>query len=50
MARTAEDEGFDDIAEWFRTLAKAGRSHLQRLWQTVDRPDFDGSVFADPAS
>ena len=27
MAKTARDEGFDEIADWFETLAKAERSH-----------------------
>jgi hypothetical protein len=31
MAHTAQDEGFDEIAEWFLTLAKAGRSRIHRL-------------------
>jgi rubrerythrin len=37
MARTARDEGFEDIADWFETLAKAGRSHARRLRQAVDK-------------
>lgn len=35
MARTARDEGFEEIAEWFETLAKAGRSHAGRLRQVL---------------
>jgi rubrerythrin len=31
MARTARDEEFEEIADWFETLAKAGRSHALRL-------------------
>src|SRR4029077_20868244 len=27
MAKTARDEGFAEIADWFETLAKAERSH-----------------------
>ncbi len=27
MARTAREEGFEEIAEWFETLAKAEKSH-----------------------
>ena len=27
MAKTARDEGFDEIADWFETLAKAEKSH-----------------------
>jgi rubrerythrin len=26
MARTARDEGFEEIGDWFETLAKSGRS------------------------
>jgi rubrerythrin len=31
MARTAREEGFDEIAGWFETLAKAERSHAGRF-------------------
>ncbi|MGA7120358.1 MAG: rubrerythrin family protein [Polyangiaceae bacterium] len=31
MAKTARDEGFDDIAEWLETLAKAEKSHAGRF-------------------
>jgi rubrerythrin len=31
MARTAHEEGFEDVADWFETLAKAVRSHARRL-------------------
>ena len=31
MAKTARQEGFDDIAEWFETLAKAEKSHAGRF-------------------
>ncbi len=31
MAKTARDEGFSEIAEWFETLAKAERSHAQKF-------------------
>lgn len=30
-ARTARDEGFDEIADWFETLSKAERSHANRF-------------------
>jgi rubrerythrin len=30
MAKSARDEGFDEIADWFETLAKAERSHANR--------------------
>ena len=31
FAKIARDEGFDQIAEWFETLAKAERSHAGRF-------------------
>ena len=31
MARSAREEGFDEIADWFETLAKAERSHANRF-------------------
>ncbi len=31
FARTARDEGFEEIAEWFETLAKAEKSHAGRF-------------------
>jgi rubrerythrin len=31
FAKTAREEGFDDIAEWFETLAKAEKSHAGRF-------------------
>ena len=31
MAKTARDEGFADVAEWFETLAKAEKSHAGRF-------------------
>jgi len=30
MAKNAREEGFDEIADWFETLAKAERSHANR--------------------
>ena len=30
MAKTARDEGHDEVADWFETLAKAERSHANR--------------------
>ena len=36
MARTARDEGFDEIADWFETLAKAERSHAGRFQKALD--------------
>ena len=31
MAKTARGEGFDELAEWFETLAKAEKSHAGRF-------------------
>jgi rubrerythrin len=36
MAKTAREEGFDDIAEWFETLAKAEKSHAGRFQKAHD--------------
>ena len=36
MARTAREDGFDEIAEWFETLAKAERSHAGRFQRALD--------------
>ena len=39
MAKTARDEGFDEIADWFETLAKAERSHANRFQRALDSLD-----------
>ena len=39
MARTARDEGFDEIADWFETLAKAEKSHAGRFQRALDSLD-----------
>ena len=36
MAKKAREEGFDEIADWFETLAKAERSHANRFQQALD--------------
>ena len=36
MAKTAREEGFDEIAEWFETLAKAEKSHAGRFQKALD--------------
>ena len=36
MAKTARGEGFDDVAEWFETLAKAEKSHAGRFQKALD--------------
>ena len=35
MAKTARDEGLDEIADWFETLAKAERSHANRFTKAL---------------
>jgi rubrerythrin len=35
MAKTAREEGFDEIADWFETLAKAERSHANRFQKAL---------------
>ena len=39
MAKTARDEEFDEIADWFETLAKAERSHANRFQKALDNLD-----------
>src|SRR5690554_505008 len=36
MAKTAREEGFTEIADWFETLAKAERSHANRFQKALD--------------
>jgi rubrerythrin len=36
MARTAREEGFEEIADWFETLAKAEKSHAGKFQKTLD--------------
>jgi rubrerythrin len=36
MARTARDEGHEDVAEWFETLAKAEKSHAGRFQKALN--------------
>jgi rubrerythrin len=35
MAKTAREEGFTEIADWFETLAKAEKSHAGRFTQML---------------
>ena len=37
LARVARREGFDEIADWFETLAKAERSHANRFQKALDQ-------------
>jgi len=36
MAKDARDEGFDEIADWFETLAKAERSHANKFAKALE--------------
>jgi|TARA_X000000368_G_scaffold85389_1_gene64766 rubrerythrin len=36
MARTAREEGFEEIADWFETLAKAEKSHAGKFTRTLE--------------
>ena len=36
MARDAREEGFEEISDWFETLAKAERSHANRFKKALD--------------
>jgi len=39
MAKTAREEGQDEIADWFETLAKAEKSHAGRFQKALDEMD-----------
>ena len=39
MAKTARDEGFDEIADWMETLAKAECAHANRFQKAFDSLD-----------
>ena len=39
FAKTARTEGFEDIAEWFETLARAEKSHAGRFQKGLDSLD-----------
>ena len=36
FAKTAREEGFDEIAEWFETLARAEKSHAGRFQKGLE--------------
>ena len=36
MTKTARDEGFSEVADWFETLAKAEKSHAGRFQKMLD--------------
>ena len=35
MVKDAREEGFEEIADWFETLAKAERSHANRFTKSL---------------
>ena len=37
MAKSARDEGFEEIADWFETLAKAERSHAGKFQKAIEQ-------------
>ena len=39
-ARVARDEGYEEVAEWFETLARAEKSHAGRFTKAFDALDF----------
>ncbi len=39
MAKSAREEGFEEIADWFETLAKAEKSHAGRFQKARDGMD-----------
>ena len=39
FAKTAREEGFEEIAEWFETLARAEKSHAGRFQKGLDTLD-----------
>ena len=36
MAKTAREEGFEEVADWFETLAKAEKSHAGKFQKTLN--------------
>ena len=39
MSKAAREEGFEEIADWFETLARAERSHANRFQKSLDGLD-----------
>ena len=37
FAKTARDEGFEEIADWFATLARAEKTHAGRFQKALDK-------------
>ncbi|OED36865.1 rubrerythrin [Chromatiales bacterium (ex Bugula neritina AB1)] len=43
MEQQARDEGLDDIADWFATLAKSEKAHITRLKKFLERLESEES-------
>ena len=39
FSKTARDEGFEEVAEWLETLARAEKSHAGRFTQGLETLD-----------
>jgi rubrerythrin len=37
FASTAREEGFEEVADWFSTLARAERTHAGRYQKALDK-------------
>lgn len=37
FAKTAREEGFDEVSEWFETLARAEKSHAGRFTEALEK-------------
>ncbi len=48
FARTAREEGFDQVAEWFATLSRAGQARARSLQRTLDALRSDTYVGEEP--
>jgi rubrerythrin len=46
FAKTAREEGFDEIADWFATLARAEKTHAGRFQKALDRVRAEASASA----
>ena len=44
MAKTAREEGFPEVADWFETLAKAEKSHAGRFQKMLDPRQLAGPL------
>ncbi len=44
FARTAREEGFEEIAEWLETLARAEKSHAGRFQKGLDTLDANATA------